>query len=291
MTEKAFELDALLSKYSSKPKKDAKPRLIMLYSRPGGGKTKLAGTAVDLPNVKKGIYFDTEGSTEGVITDDRWDVIHVNEYPNAEQIEHIARSRGIDVSEVDPKEERFIFLSQLLGVQYHRNMPASPKGMIHNANRTSYDVIVVDTLDIAQDWAQDYYLDGAGAIITRNGETDTRAGWRNVAKWSEAVANGLNDHPSLGVLVVHNKESQLDSGAIVNGIRLSGSAKDTLPGIPGLVLYLERKVEDGVPAVYATTGTDNRKVTKDRFNLPIEMKNPTIPALFKYIDDKAGVKK
>ena len=115
MTEKAFELDALLSKYSSKPKKDAKPRLIMLYSRPGGGKTKLAGTAIDLPNVKKGIYFDTEGSTEGVITDDRWDVIHVNEYPNAEQIEHIARSRGIDVSEVDPKEERFIFLSQLLG--------------------------------------------------------------------------------------------------------------------------------------------------------------------------------
>ena len=291
MTE-MFELDEMIGKYTTKPKKNAKPSLMLFYSKPGSGKTHLAGTAINIPGVKKGLIIDTEGSTDGVITDDRWDIIKVHTYPDDERIKALADARGVDVSEIDQKAERFKFLSRLLSVQYDINIPANPKGLFNRANKTSYDVIVIDTLDVAQDWAQDYYIDGEGQTYTSKGEIDGFAGWRNVSRWSSEVANGLNDHPALGILVVHNKEiKNEDTGAVLDGIRLSGSVKDTLPGIPGLILYLERVVEDGEHVVIATTGTSNRKVTKDRFKLPTEMRNPTLPAIYKYIDKQAGAKK
>ena len=72
---------------------------------------------------------------------------------------------------------------------------------------------------------------------------------------------------------------------------VSGSAKDTFAGVPDTVVYLERLRDGDEYITKAYFGTNDNKVTKDRFNFPPEVKNPTIPALFKYIDDKAGVKK
>ena len=123
MTEKAFEIDALLSKYSSKPAKAAKPELLAVYGQPGCGKSYFAGTVAGLPNFKKGLILDTEGSTVGVVTDQRFDVIRVDKQP-------------------DP----FKFLSTILS--------KGKQGLFNPANKHSYDVIILDTLDIAQDLAQ-----------------------------------------------------------------------------------------------------------------------------------------
>ena len=173
MSDDMFSIDAVLSKHVKKPVPNAKPREILLYSKPGSGKTHLAGTAVDLSTVKKGLYIDTEGSTEGVIKNPKWDILKVYEYPSAERVEQLAKARNVDPSEIDQREERFKFFNTILG--------SGKNGLFNRANKTAYDVIVVDTLDAAQDWAQDYFLDGPGAHLTRSGEVDTRAGWRNIS--------------------------------------------------------------------------------------------------------------
>ena len=260
MTEKAFELDAILSKYSSKPAKAAKPELLAVYGQPGSGKSFFAGTVAGLPNFKKGLILDTEGSTVGVVTDQRFDVIRVDKQP-------------------DP----FKFLSTILS--------KGKQGLFNPANKHSYDVIILDTLDIAQDLAQSYFLEGEGIQYTKNGEVDGFAGWRRIAQWTMDIASGMKSMDAFGVIVIHDREEKAESGAITKRLRLSGSAKDTFAGVPDTVVYIERLRDGDEYVTKAFFGTNDNKVTKDRFNFPPEVKNPTIPALFKYIDDKAGVKK
>lgn len=105
------------------------------------------------------------------------------------------------------------------------------------------------------------------------------------------IASGMKSMDAFGVIVIHDREEKAESGAITKRLRLSGSAKDTFAGVPDTVVYLERLRDGDEYITKAYFGTNDNKVTKDRFNFPPEVKNPTIPALFKYIDDKAGVKK
>ena len=219
-----------------------------------------AGTVAGLPNFKKGLILDTEGSTVGVVTDQRFDVIRVDKQP-------------------DP----FKFLSTILS--------KGKQGLFNPANKHSYDVIILDTLDIAQDLAQSYFLEGEGIQYTKNGEVDGFAGWRRIAQWTMDIASGMKSMDAFGVIVIHDREEKAESGAITKRLRLSGSAKDTFAGVPDTVVYLERLRDGDEYITKAYFGTNDNKVTKDRFNFPPEVKNPTIPALFKYIDDKAGVKK
>jgi hypothetical protein len=51
-----------------------------------------------------------------------------------------------------------------------------------------------------------------------------------------------------------------------------------------VVAYLERKVMDGEPKTVAFFETDDNKVTKNRFKFPPKVLEPTIPALFAWID-------
>lgn len=241
-----FDIDATLAKYVNKPEALAKPELILLYSQPGGGKTHLSGTAIDLPTVTKGLYLDTEGSTVGVITDQRWDIIRVDRHENP-----------------------FGFL--------HSILEGLEKG-------TSYDVIVIDTFDVAQGWAEAHFDEKAP--VGRSGEKDGFWKWAKVKDWSIWVARSLKKSSALGILVVHDEEVKSDSGSLTKRLSLLGKAKDVLPGIPDVVAYLERKTVEGEEHTFTYFATSDNKVTKNRFQFPPKVQDATLPKLYQFIDDK-----
>ncbi len=249
----SFNIDESLSKYVRKPDPLAKPEEILLYSQAGSGKTYLAATAANLPGVHKVLYVDTEGSTVGVVS----------------QIEH---SDKIDIVRVDQMEHPFAWFNTFF----------SDRVLFKPGAETSYDVIVIDTFDVAQAWAVQYFTENAP--IGQSGHPDTFATWGNVKTWSLNIANRLKSHPALAIIVMHDREEKADSGAITKRLSIQGSAKDVFPGIPDVVAYLERVVVDGKPTTIAYFGTSDNKVTKDRFNFPPKVANVTLPGLFKFID-------
>lgn len=242
-----FDLDATLAKYVTKPEPLAKPELILLYSQPGGGKTHLAGTAAQLTEVKKGLYLDTEGSTVGVIADQKWDIIRVDKHENP-----------------------FGFLHSILtGIE--------TKG-------TGYDVVVIDTFDVAQGWAEAHFEEKSP--VGRSGEKDGFWKWAKVKDWSIWAARVLKKSPALGIIVVHDEEVKSASGSLTKRLSLLGKAKDVLPGIPDVVAYLERKTVEGEEHTFTYFSTSDNKVTKNRFGFPPKVQDATIPKLYAFIDTK-----
>lgn len=248
-----FDLDATLSKYVKKPSALSKPELILLYGQPGCGKTHLAGTAADLAGVKNVLYLDIEGSTVGVL-------------------DQLDSKSNIDVIRVDQHKTPFLFLDEIL------------KKLFEPGAETKYDVVVIDTFDTGQDMAVVYF--DSIAPFGRSGDKDGFWVWGEVKKWSIMVARGLKSIPAIGILVVHDTEEKTTSGALTKRLLLAGKAKDIIPGIPDVVAYLERTIIDDVPQTVAYFGTDDNKVTKDRFHFPPKVLGVTIPALFKFIEDK-----
>lgn len=244
-----FNLHDVLDKYVSKPSEASKPEFIVLYGRPGGGKTWLGASASELPHIRKMLILDTEGSTVGTLSDfddDKVDIIRVTS---------------------------FAMLNAILDKLFDENA------------QHEYDAVMIDTLDKAQEWAVDHFKENAP--YTKSGEKDGYWTWGQVSDWTvKQVGENLRHAPFLAIVTVHEKEEKTTDGALVKGLRLQGSAKDTWPGIPDVVAYLERKLDGGEPTTFAYFETDDNKVTKNRFKFPPKVKDVTIPKLFKYIEDR-----
>lgn len=245
----AFNLSDVLDKYISKPSDATKPEFIVLYSRPGGGKTYLAATASELPGVRKVLVLDTEGSTVGTLadfSDDKIDIVRV---------------------------DSFAMLNAILDKLFDKNA-------VHE-----YDVVILDTLDVAQGWAVEHFK--SIAPTTKSGEKDGFWVWAEVSDWTvKQLGYNLRKAPFLAIAVVHEREEKASDGSLIKALKLQGSAKDVWPGIPDVVAYLERKVLDGKPQTVAYFETDDNKVTKNRFHFPAKVLAPTIPKLFEFIDKR-----
>ena len=255
MTTDAFNLDDALSKYVKKPSERAHPELALLYSRPGGGKTWLAASISEVPGVDKVLILDIEGSTVGAISDfddDKIDIIPC---------------------ERDTTVETFQFTNTILD------------NLFNSTTTHTYDAVIVDTFDVLQSYAADYFE--SVAATGKSGEKDGYEIWRNVKNWSISVARNLKRIPAYGILVVHDREEKAKDGGLETRLNLLGAAKDVLPGIPDMVAYLQRVLEDGDSEVtYGYFATQDDKVTKNRFHFPPVVKNPTFKGLFKYIDER-----
>ena len=238
-----------------KPDPKAKPELIVNYGQSASGKSFFSATAEDVPGFKKGLFIDTERSTVGVVTNDKfWDIIFVDDHD-------------------DPLSYFEMLIDALDDPEFE----------------TDYDVIVIDTLDIAQDWAIEYYVHGDGVPKTKYGEPNTQVAWGYIHRWTNRVAKVLKKIKPLGIINIHDREEKSETGALQQRLRLSGGAKDTFASIPDTVIYLERrkKGKDGVVTT-AFFGTEDNKVTKDRFGFPPAVQGATIPYLFGLIDERDG---
>lgn len=245
-----FDLAGSLQKYKAKTLDLKYPRLALLYSKPGSGKSHTALTASELPGVKKMLYLDTEGSTVGVANNfdlDKIDIIPVDEHPNP-----------------------IAFVNTIVT---HIKDGAS-----------GYDAYGLDTLDVLQDmYVKQLRSDGVSGWDL----------WNEVADWTLDIADTFKRAKGFGVIVVHDKTDTDDTGKVNTLLRISGSAKDVLPGRADLVMYLERRLdkEDKLVHTYAQLEVTDRKVTKNKFTFPAYVQDVSFPKLFNYIDKLAEEEK
>lgn len=248
-----FNLDDVLDKYTKKPSETAKPELALLYSRPGGGKTYLAATISEVPGVNRTLILDTEGSTSGTLSDFDDDKVQI-----------------IDCRRDTPIAS-FQFLNTIL------------EKLFDSKNKHSYDAVIVDTFDVAQDWALAYFE-------STTPKNDGFAKWAGVKEWSLSTAASLKRMAPYAVLVIHDKTEKDADGANVIGLNLLGSARDLLPGIPDIVAYLKRVLENDREVTLGYFASEGNKVTKNRFKFPPVVRDPSFPKLFQYIEDQRKAK-
>lgn len=264
-TPKIPSLKERLSKYTVKPSDVRYPGLVMLYGRPGSGKTWLAASVSELSVVKKVLYIDTEGSTEGTLVgfdDDKIDILNIPK--TVRDLNDDAGPEGNRVTEIQFLDS---VLNELLAT-----------------NTSGYDAIVIDTLDVAQDWKV--------KELTPIWESKNKYKiWDLVSDWTEDIGQRLKSLDAIGVIVLHSKKDKDESsGTISIEARLKGSSRETFPGIPDTVAHLTRRTyKDGdkeVEATVAEFATQDNKVTKNRFDFPTAMVAPSFEKMWNHIDNR-----
>lgn len=243
-----FDLGEALSKYIKKPSAKNVPELILFYGRPGCGKTYAAATASELPDVRKILILDTEGSTVGTTADfddDKVDIIPV------EGIEHLD---AILEKLFDPSIEH------------------------------GWDAVVIDTMDVAQKWKVKEQQrihgttgDGVFAAWREVGEWTLWVG-RGLKKMK---ALGI-------VVFHETEAKDADGGIVVQLKLQGGAKDefpgipDIVAYLERKVFDNEGVDEEHTLAHFATS--DN-KVTKNRFGFPPKMLDPSIPKMYQHIAD------
>lgn len=215
--------------------------------------TWLGASISEVPGVKKLLILDTEGSTAGTLNGFDDDLIDI-----------------VDCQRDSPAES-FQFLNTILDRLFDSNT-------VH-----TYDAVMIDTFDVAQDWAHAYF--DSTAPRGRNGEKDGYWIWGEVKNWSVSTARNLKRIPAIGVLIVHDREEKNKDGGLITKLNLVGSAKDILPGIPDVVAYLERTLEGDKEVTLAQFASQDNKVTKNRFHFPAVVRDPSMAKLFRYIEE------
>lgn len=159
------------------------------------------------------------------------------------------------------------------------------------AKTHKYKTVVVDTLDMAQERAL--------IKFEKDNPGDGFAKWGEVARWllgDQGLLPRLKAAPFFSVVIVHTREEKSDSGAIVQKVKLQGSAKDNFASAPDVVFYQVRKLakvgdESVLRTKVFTVGTKAFDQAKNRFDLPYVMDDSTLADVFKAIQAKIDERK
>ncbi len=254
-----------------KPEEVGLPKSVLLYGAPGTWKTSIAGGIAEVERFANAriLFIDIDqGSTvlvnnpvaKKAIEDGRLDILPIDKLaPNA-----------------------FSVLGGLLG-----QVDANGNFQQGAAFGYGYDVVILDSLDVAQDVAADYFL--RTTISEKTGKPDTLRAWGIIGKWTNDVAWALQNASALGIEVCHSRESAEDSGQLKIRPKLSGSSKDNLASIPDLVVYLDfedvtNEQGEVETKLVATLGQDHIIQAKNRWGLPAKIVDFTLPKLYAHLE-------
>lgn len=234
------------------------PESLLLYAEASVGKSTLAGQLIKTPGFDRGLYIDVENGSKV--------------FNNDPDIKRAIKEKRLSVLKIDKTApDAFARIHSVT-----QEIFAQPFG---------YDFVVLDSLDIAQGVAVDYYK---ANTYNESGKLDTRAAYAEVGKWTSDLAWGFQNSPHfMGVLVGHstNDEDKKTGQSSVKP-KLAGSMKDNISSIPDLVIYMwKEKDEDGNIIRVVSTEGDGDYIAKSRFStlLPSRLENPTMPEIFAYI--------
>ena len=233
------------------------PKSIFLYGTHGTRKTTIASSIYKVPGINRVLHIDIDQGAETLATD-----------PIIKAAIKDGSYNVLPINSLEP------------------NAKVKLDSIIEDvtSNDYGYDAVILDTLDVAQDVAEEVF-EAQFATAGKGGKRDGFAVYGALGVWTDKAVRRLHNCSHLvGVVTAHEKETTFDDGTTRIQPRLSGSSKDAIGGIPSIVLRLQWQTnpENGQRGLIATLGEDEKLITKQRYRdmLPQHMLNVTLPDLY-----------
>lgn len=222
---------------------------ILLYGKPGVGKTRLAGTADDVPEMRKVLFIDVEGGTFTLRkSNPNCDVIRIKTWPELQGLYNELHRGAHDYRTVVLDS-----LTELQKLDMYYILAELTKG-----ERASGKDIDEDIASVRE--------------------------WGRSIEHIRKLVRGFRDLPMNVIFTAHQKEDKDKKGKITIKPSLPGKLADEVAGFLDVVLYMYVKNIDGEEArMLLSTATDEH-IAKDRSDsLPQVIQNPTMTSLFELI--------
>lgn len=234
------------------------PNSILVYGPPGKGKTVFAGSIVDVPGFERVLVIDTEGSTVAL---GPW-------YPEVDVVH--AKTAALFTAMVE---------SALNGKWEDFNVEAHP-----------YDVVIIDTLDKAQERQLEVF-DKSKESFNSKGEKDGFYKWGAIKTWTAKMGDYLHQAPFLTIFVMHEDvDKNEQTGKTTTTVMLAGKSQQIFPSVPDIIAYFNvvRVDDEGktVPKRAADFRASDKLIAKQRFADKLDglMVEPTMERVFKAIE-------
>lgn len=148
-----------------------------------------------------------------------------------------------------------------------------------------YKTIIIDTLGVQMDRAEKFFGEKPENKGNKFGK------WGDLKIWANDVVRSLHAAPFVSIILTHAvDEKDENTGAVKTVPNIPGGSKKDLPGIPDIIGYMSlQKTEDGVKRALIVDAND-RLVTKNRFNLPAIIMEPSMKKITTLIKEQ-GEKK
>lgn len=235
------------------PKEVKLPKSILLYGMPGTRKTSVSASIGQVPKFGKILFIDIDQGAE--VLAQREEFANVNVLTiNSLESGAFAKLNAV--------------IEDITTIDY------------------GYSAVVLDTLDVAQDVAEKHFK-AKYASSSTSGKKDGFAIWGDLGEWTDEIVRKLHNSTFFtAVITAHAKEQTSESGAYRILPKLSGSSKDAIAAIPSIVGYLEHTShpETGERHMVATVGESEKLVTKNRYGLPNQIIDLTLPSLYALIE-------
>ena len=142
-----------------------------------------------------------------------------------------------------------------------------------------YKTVIIDTLGVAMDRAEKVFGERPENKGNKFGK------WGDLKIWANDLVRAMHSAPFVSIILTHAEDQKDENtGAVKTVPSIPGSSKKDLPGIPDIIGYMtaEKTEDGGVRRVLVVTSSD-RLVTKNRFNLPPVIGEPSMKKIIELI--------
>lgn len=172
--------------------------------------------------------------------------------------------KDVDVINVSTHVEFDAVISDLLTIQH------------------KYKTIIIDTLGVQMDRAEKFFGDKPENKGNKFGK------WGDLKIWANDTVRALHAAPFVSIILTHAvDEKDENTGAVKTVPNIPGGSKKDLPGIPDIIGYMTlQKFENNEVKRVLIVDANDRLVTKNRFNLPAVIVEPSMKKITTLIKEQ-----
>jgi hypothetical protein len=220
---------------------------MLIYGNSGAGKTRLAGSAAAVPDLRRILFIDVEGGT-----------LTLRNTPYNE----------VEVVRVKSWQDMELVYNELY------------------ANPTQFNTVIVDSLTEIQKMSMDRVMRRlVEENEERDGDVPGMREWNINIEQTRKFVRKFRDLPVNTIFTaLETTEKDMRKGSLKRKPSLSGKVKDEVAAFLDIVVYLYIKEVGDENKRILLTGQTEDTVAKDRSNqLPMIIEDPTMEAIYGYL--------